>query len=190
MTATPIRHYQRTLVGLCNELRRPGYDIAMAEIGVWRGETSAYLLANVPDLKLMMVDTWQAIPPKSWRKALGGRMYRLPQQEFNDAHFEAIRVTQMFQDRRRIEHKSSLEAAQMVLNETADLVFLDAMHTRRAVLNDILAWWPKIRHGGILCGHDYDSRNHRGVKRAVDHWCKNMGFTPYVYPGKVWTVSK
>lgn len=40
----------------------------------------------------------------------------------------------------------------------ADLVFLDAAHTYVEVLADIKAWYPKVRPGGILAGHDFDKK--------------------------------
>jgi hypothetical protein len=48
----------------------------------------------------------------------------------------------------------------------ADLVFIDARHDYDSVLEDIRLWWPKVRTGGMLCGHDF---NHKwpGVERAV-----------------------
>jgi len=36
----------------------------------------------------------------------------------------------------------------------ADLVFIDADHRYKSVKQDIELWWPKVKEGGILCGHD------------------------------------
>ena len=52
----------------------------------------------------------------------------------------------------------------MTLFLDLDLVFIDAAHTYEAVAEDIRAWLPKVRLGGVLCGDDYP---HRGVRRAV-----------------------
>jgi hypothetical protein len=48
----------------------------------------------------------------------------------------------------------------------ADLVFIDALHDYESVKQDIALWWPKVRIGGMLCGHDF---NHKwpGCERAV-----------------------
>lgn len=40
--------------------------------------------------------------------------------------------------------------------ESLDFVFIDGLHTYEGVKRDIEIWWPKVREGGILCGHDYD----------------------------------
>ena len=47
-------------------------------------------------------------------------------------------------------------AAELVGNETADVIFIDADHRYDAVWRDIVTWYPKLKKGGILCGHDFD----------------------------------
>ena len=64
---------------------------------------------------------------------------------------------------------SSLDAAKILPN-SLDLVYIDADHGYQAVKDDIDAWLPKIRKGGILCGHDYikEYNPHSEVRFAVD----------------------
>lgn len=45
-----------------------------------------------------------------------------------------------------------------------DLVFIDADHSYEACFADIKAWTPHVRHGGIVCGHDFHLA---GVEQAV-----------------------
>ena len=53
---------------------------------------------------------------------------------------------------------SSGDAARVMRDLTFDLVFIDADHSYVATLGDIHAWRPKVRLGGILCGHDCEGR--------------------------------
>ena len=50
---------------------------------------------------------------------------------------------------------SSLEAARRFNDSSLDLVYLDAGHSFEAVRNDIRAWLPKVKPGGLIAGDDY-----------------------------------
>lgn len=63
--------------------------------------------------------------------------------------------------------KQSYAASQDYDDHSLDFVFIDADHTFEFVLNDIIAWYPKVKVGGTLAGHDYHP-NHPGVIKAVD----------------------
>lgn len=63
-----------------------------------------------------------------------------------------------------IHKKDSAEAADDFEGGSVDAVFIDADHSYEAVKRDILAWLPKVKGGGMICGHDFDEP---GVKQAV-----------------------
>jgi len=50
---------------------------------------------------------------------------------------------------------SSLEAAKLIENVSLDFVYVDARHDYCGVKEDILLYWPKLRPGGIMAGHDF-----------------------------------
>lgn len=49
----------------------------------------------------------------------------------------------------------SLNAVKAFDDEYFDFVYIDAEHTYDGVLNDLGAWYPKVKKGGIISGHDY-----------------------------------
>ena len=36
-----------------------------------------------------------------------------------------------------------------------DFIYVDARHDYKGALVDMEAWWPKLKEGGIMAGHDY-----------------------------------
>ena len=50
--------------------------------------------------------------------------------------------------------KLSVEAAQNFPDGYFDFVYIDALHTYKASKEDIEAWWPKLRAGGLFAGDD------------------------------------
>lgn len=59
-------------------------------------------------------------------------------------------------------------------DNSVDFVFIDARHEYEFVLEDIRCWYPKLKSGGIMSGHDYRTNNVNGygVDRAVQEFCE------------------
>lgn len=62
--------------------------------------------------------------------------------------------------------------AAVVEEKSVDVVYIDGNHEYEAVSQDIAAFSPKLRAGGILCGHDY-VKTWPGVIRAVDEFVQS-----------------
>jgi hypothetical protein len=62
-------------------------------------------------------------------------------------------------------HKSKTEdAADLFGDESFDLIFVDAGHRYEDVIRDLELYYPKVKKGGVFCGHDF---KHDGVRKAV-----------------------
>lgn len=68
----------------------------------------------------------------------------------------------------------SVLKADAFLDESARCVYLDADHSYEAVIADMVAYWPKVRSGGLLSGHDYLNTD-TGVRRAVEWFAARFG---------------
>ncbi len=71
----------------------------------------------------------------------------------------------------------SLQAAAMFPDSYFDAVYIDANHFKDYVYADILAWYPKVRSGGIIAGHDYCHYQDIEVIQAVTAWAQQTGYT-------------
>ena len=52
-----------------------------------------------------------------------------------------------------------------------DLVYIDASHEYEDVKLDLNCWYPKLKIGGMLCGHD---ANREGVHTALEEFSKEQ----------------
>ena len=93
----------------------------------------------------------------------------------DDYYWLALSQTEAFRDRRSVLRARSLEAVEVIADMSLDFVFLDADHSREAVVEDLRGWAPKIALGGLLCGHDYGHPLFPGVKDAVDAFVASTG---------------
>lgn len=69
--------------------------------------------------------------------------------------------------------KPSHDVAKDFVGESADLVFVDGLHSFDGVAKDLELYTPKIKPGGILVCHDYGDKRQKEVTRAIKAWIKN-----------------
>ncbi len=185
-----VYRHQESLLSLLRGMS--GSVLTMAEIGVFAGATSEYLLRHEPRLELLMVDPWHAAPSGSTYAKSRDRVARLPQDQMDALAELATHRTALAGKRRSILRRTSADAAAQFGSTSPmfNLVFIDAEHTYEACRADMAAWWPLVKPGGILCGHDYGHRRYPGVARAVDEFAASKGLAIETRPGKVWLVFK
>jgi hypothetical protein len=134
-----------------NEL---GFKVG-AEVGVYSGAYSETLCKSIPNLKLYCIDPWVKL---------------------EKVHQEAVERLKDYNV--TILHKTSLEAVDEFEDESLDFVYIDGNHAYSYVRDDIAAWTPKVRKGGIVAGHDYylTRAGNAGVIVAVNDYVKNNGY--------------
>lgn len=118
----------------------------IAELGVREAATSEALLEEFPSLRMLLVDPYEG----EERATLNTAMDRL--KPFGSRATFVVQRSQL--------------AARYVGVGSLDLVFVDGDHSYDAVKGDIRHWFPTIRLGGVLAGHDYCAC-HLGLVAAV-----------------------
>ncbi len=150
------------------------------EIGVAGGHFSKQILATWKSLdQLILVDSWKHFP-EGYSDACN-----LPQ-NIQDERYERVRLDFRDEPKAIIWKLTSEEAAKCWYHEgfyhgAADFIYLDANHSTPAVRADLEAWWPKLKPGGIISGHDYMPGNNAGygVKQAVDNFAAEWDLKVY-----------
>lgn len=152
-----------------------------AELGVSTGRFTSYLCAIMRDLKMIAVDTWVERPENT---APGQQTYVDWGVNENYANFKNT-CDLFFGERVEIKRMDTVAAAETVEDDSLDFVFIDADHSYEGCKRDIEAWYPKVRDGGLIAGHDYSDK-WPTVMRAVDEKFKLIGKGP----DKVWLHFK
>jgi len=130
---------------LFNEHGLTGYG---AEVGVLCGAFSKHLLSEWQGEKIWLID--------AWRKFEGKIDYN--NGDHNDQLNNLARTFMNIYEfgvRTAIIRDLSTEAAKIFQEGFFDWVYIDAGHGFHDVAEDLDAWWPKVREGGLFCGDDY-----------------------------------
>lgn len=118
----------------------------------------------------VVLQTWPFtyIGVDRWRHVKGYEDSANVDQEQQELRYSlCIETVKKFGQRASVLRLDSRTAAATFDDKSLDVVYIDAEHTYEAVLADIQAWAPKVRPGGLLCGHDYYNKPPFEVRRAV-----------------------
>lgn len=165
LEVTDAIHHRRDLGRL---LVRRGLTQHGAEVGVYRGEFARMILRRWPGV-LFCVDPW-ANPPgyKDDPASEGDR----------EADYEFCqRWLEEFGNRVVYVRETSVQAAAGFPDRWFDFVYIDADHRREQVLADCRAWAPKVKNGGLLCGHDITGLWRNNVEPAVVEFADEAGIS-------------
>lgn len=175
----------------------------VAEVGVWRGDFAKKILDFTNPKELHLVDPWQWLG--QWKDGIDpnfqhpDELYAEVLKKFPVSNFKNVSVVRA----------SSETASKNFKDEYFDWVYIDADHRYEKIKEDLHFWWPKIKEGGLLCGHDLTSlylekeiteyeKEKNGVPRALIEFLKeirnkdNFGIGPenFIAIGPNWAIRK
>ena len=152
-------------------LQELGFVGSGAELGVLQGQFAQQTLSGWTSVnKYYLVDPWAHQDPEKYVD-----FANKGDEEQNENMEQAILNTATYQDKVVFVRNFSTDAVKMFEDCSLDYVYVDAVHDYRGALTDLTDWWPKIRPGGIMAGHDFiDSIDPFwgvfNVKSAVEHF--------------------
>ena len=105
-----------------------------------------------------MVDRWA--PQKGDLPGCKQGSAACADKNFNSARMSQVMetardITQEFGERREMVQGLSHEVATQFEDNTFDWIYVDALHTGEALIQDLNAWYPKVKSGGIISGDDF-----------------------------------
>ena len=166
------------------ELLRDRPHKRIAEIGVSGGETAGHLLRNLPGIeRYYAIDPWLATP--QFAASMSGKQWAL--QKTFDQHLQMF-LKEMAPHWKRVWplRVASFEASLLFSMYSLDAVFIDA--NKLELAHDLRFWRPKVKHGGILAGHDYNARPEWPVAAILERFFSD-GPPVHTEPDYVWWVE-
>ena len=136
------------------------------EVGCWKGKSASFMAVEIinsnKNIKFDCVDTWLGTDSDKHyldQSVKNQTLYDLFLSNMKpvENYYKALKMT-------------SVDASKLYKNSSLDFVFIDADHEYESVKDDINAWLPKIKKGGIISGHDFipnESNAFEGLKKAV-----------------------
>lgn len=118
------------------------------EVGVFKAQFSKHLLKNWKGT-LWMVDPWRAFEEGE------GYVDASNHKRHQTAYLEAMQNIKGYESRAFMLRGLSLDMVSRFEDNSLDLVYIDGNHAYDWVKEDIELWWPKIKKGGTIAGHDY-----------------------------------
>lgn len=134
------------------------------EVGTQMGEYSQNLLTKWTKCeRFHVVDVWDQlenyIDPANVPRAEQDKRYELAMSRLKPwKDRNILKVHRMF----------SSQAAQEI--SSLDFVYLDARHDYKGVMEDLQNYWPLVRRGGIMAGHDFLDCDPGGCGNPSNKW--------------------
>lgn len=124
-----------------------GERLVGVEIGVWRGENALSILQNVDIYLLYLID-----PYEDYFEYNKNEIGSFQDMEANKKHAE--KLLEPYQDKIIWIRKRAEDAVDYIPDDV-DFVYIDGNHKPEYVRSDVEDYYPKVREGGILAGHDF-----------------------------------
>lgn len=139
-------------------------NAVFVEVGSWLGKSASYMgveiLNSQKNIKFYCVDTWLGSPEH----------HKMGLCENRDLYLEFLQNIEPIKSSIIPYRMTSAEASKLFEDQSIDFIFIDACHDYESVKLDLNSWFPKLKKGSVIAGHDYHENKWHGVKKAVDEF--------------------
>lgn len=153
---------------LIQQIKKYNYRVG-AEIGVQLGNNLFKILKDLPELEMYAIDIWS-----DKRVRFDGTIDLTdipPNDAYKNVKGKSLRITNP--ERLHLIRDFSHQAYTKFDNESLDFIFIDASHIYEDVKKDIELWYPKVKEGGMISGHDINMKGvSKAVSESINDWSK------------------
>ena len=146
-----------------------GPNLRGVELGLYQANSFCTMLQVCTNVdELIGVDKWEP-----YKDDIGGGNFVRDQKQIEFIRNTAINFIHWSgcSGRATILEMDTVEAAERYEDQSMDFVFFDAHLNRQQLENELWAWYPKIKKGGLVMGHDYHTRETRHAVTAFRQEC-------------------
>lgn len=152
------------------------------EIGVFKGEFSKNILERWNGT-LYLIDPWRELSDTEYLDSSNHKNHQ-------DAFAQTMESIKGYESRAFMLRGLGEEIVHLFQDNSLDYIYIDGNHDYDHVLQDLNLWWPKLKQGGLMAGHDYlilDWENQPKLQNGKDiHvWANGYEWSIRNYPGKV-----
>jgi predicted O-methyltransferase YrrM len=119
------------------------------EVGVWKGMSASYMAVEIinsgKNIKFDCIDTWDFVESQ----------VEISEEMCLDLYETFLKNISPVNHIINPIKSLSWDGAKYYKDNSLDFIFIDAAHDYDSVKKDINAWFPKLKHGGVIAGHDY-----------------------------------
>jgi predicted O-methyltransferase YrrM len=156
--------------------RSKNEELVGVEIGVAKGNNALSLLEELSIRKLFLVDPYMPYLDRGQRVSSKGSSI-IAQNKLSS--FRQVQFVK----------KTSKDAVKDV-GGPLDFVYIDGNHSCEYVKNDIALYYPLVKAGGVIGGHDYVPYHDAGVFQAVNEFVQERGRLGFYAVFPDWWVVK
>lgn len=152
-------------------------NAAVAELGVWRGDTASFINKTFSNDDFYLFDTFEGFSDKDCKIETAQGLSKADKNDFSDTSLEFVKSQMPNLDKC---HFIKGYFPQSVSEINDDLLFkfvnIDA-DLYQPILAGCEYFYPRLVKGGLLLIHDYFNHNYTGAKQAVDEFCTKNKLT-------------
>lgn len=140
---------EKGFIQIIDEFKKPG--MVVAEVGTWVGDSTKFAAPIVKGMKgrYLAIDWFKGsintVP------AYSSDTYDTALEEFK-ANIKLVGCGKFVE----ILDMTTQEALNVIEDQSLDICFIDADHRYEEVKQDIISYFPKVKIGGVICGHDLE----------------------------------
>ena len=165
-----------------NSKKIPG---SVAELGVYKGKFSKYINELFPDRTLYLFDTFEGFDKRDVIVEIRNK-YSSGNQDFTRVNLDQV-LQKMKHPEKCVIKKGHFPESLDGLEDEFCFVSLDA-DLFQPMLEGLKYFYPRLVRGGYIFVHDFNNRDYRGVKKAVQEFCREREINYLPIPDTKGTV--